>query len=346
MITFVIFLLLALLFVVLELHMVTVHDDDWTTTQANIAQADFINGEDVVMKRSNVEPKLRNLLVIEAALSAVASNALGARSRARVDLQPNTWNDTQTISKMAPDVDGVPTQDTTATDFHTQPQEVIELDVVNGGHLGGLNVPLTENLNWINAGRSAVTGGNASATNVTSLLVEQYGSPVSKMPDDPFPQVVIRKSASVDVTADIYSAVIDEKLDDDDLDPDADYRLRWAMLEPEGALDSIALAFRMQAHDAKDNMFLGGLGCGPTFGPMVRNWYIEDSIVISGNDQLKVEALCDAASKPVITMAWDQIRGGSQITGGSGRSKKSPGQAARDVGAGARRRGAQIIRRG
>lgn len=289
----------------MTLHVVAIHDDDWTSTPADIAAADFIDGESIVQTRDGQVPHLRGILSVEGALTSVNSVVYETAGRGHMTLMPSTWKETEKLTHEL-DVRTVPVQDgTTAGDFNNALLQRVELEEWNGGY----DITLTENMNWINAGDSQVAAANATSTNVVALLMLQYG-PAIPWDGRSWPCVVISKTAGTDVTADVWSEVANELLTDDGLDPDATYRPLWGMAYNEASINTVLLAWRMTSVDHKTQ--IGGLGAGSNFGSMVRTWFKNDSMLINGDTNVKIEALGDAAHKPTVVIAFQEVKRGAE----------------------------------
>jgi len=290
----------------MTLHILAIHDDDWTSTAADIAAADFVDGENIVQTRDGEVPILRGIHMNSGALTAVSSRAYQDGAQARMTLMPSTWKETHKIFHEM-DLFAIPIQDgITATDFNNSILQPIDL---NDWGSEPYNIQLTENMNWINAGDSQIIGPLATVTNITVLLVYQYG-PVVPWDGRNHPVVVVRKLATADVTADLWSTVANELFTDDGLDPDAIYRPLWGYCYPEAALDSVTMAWRMTDVDHKT--FIGGLGPGSCFGARVRTWFRNDSMLINGDSNIKMEALGDAAHKPTVVVAFEEMFKGAE----------------------------------
>ena len=303
------------------LHIVAIHDDDWTATAADIAAADFIDGESIVQTRDGQVPILRGINGIIGALTAANSVVYATQGQPRITLMPSTWKETNKIF-WEDFVNTTPQQDgTTATDFNDNIH--MPLDIEAWGKLP-LDIQLTENMNWVNTGDSQVIGFNATAQNCTVLLSYQYGSAIP-WDGKAHPVVVVRKQAATDITADIWCSVANELFTDDGLDPDAVYRPLWGCCYNEGALDSVALAWRMTTTDHKT--YIGGIANGSNFSNHIKVWFKNDSMLVNGDSQFKFEALGDAACKPTVAVAFQEVKKGTEpstVGGGAPMSARGP----------------------
>ena len=288
----------------MTLHMVTIFDDDPTSTAANIAAADFIDGESVVQTRGGQIPILRGIIMSEGALSGVNSIVGLTGGASYVTLMPSTWKESHKIWHEL-DYSSVPCQDTTtATDFQDPNRQPNYLDAWNGGY----NIQLTENMNWINAGDTQWASANGTASNVNVSLYYQYGNPIP-WNGEGHPMVRVTKSASADVTADVWSTVTSELMTDDGLDPDATYRVHMGYVAPEGAGDKLTMGWRLTSTD--NNTYVGGYGPGGNDCSYARTTFLHDSILINGDSQIEIEALADAACKPQVTVYFQEVSRGS-----------------------------------
>ena len=287
-------------------HIVAIHDDDWVSTAADIAAADFIDGESIVQTRDGQVPILRGINGIIGALTGVNSVVYEETGHPRLTLMPSTWKETNKIF-WEEFVNTTPFQDgTTATDFNSP------FGAFNH-HLDawtpGMNIQLSENMNWVNTGDSQMIGFNATAQNMTALLQYQYGKAIP-WDGNMWPLVVVRKTAAVDVTADLWSTVANELFTDDGIDPDAMYRPLWGYSYVEGALNTTNLAWRMTTVDHKT--YIGGIGNGSNFGSPIRTWFKDDSMLCNGDTNFKFEALGDAAHKPTVVVAFQEVSKGTE----------------------------------
>jgi hypothetical protein len=286
-------------------HIVAIHDDDWTSTAADIAAADFIDGESIVQTRDGQVPILRGIQGVIGALTAVNSVVYATGGLPRMTLMPSTWKETHKIF-FENFLNTTPWQDgTTAGDFNDPLTNNLDLDAWEEG----LDLQLTENMNWVNTGDSQLIGFNATAQNMTVLLHYQYGS-VIPWNGKRHPLVVVRKTATADVTADVWSSVANELFTDDGLDPDAVYRPLWGYCYPEGALDSVVLAWRMTDVDHKT--WIGGIGPGSNYCNYVKTWFTKDSMMCNGDTNFKFEVLADAACKPSVAIAFQEVSKGAE----------------------------------
>lgn len=308
-----IMLLLAIMIVALEAHVIAIHDDDWTSTVADISEADFIDGEHVVQTRDSQVPILRGINGVIGAATAVNSQVYEETGHPRLTLMPSTWKETQKIF-WENYINTTPIQDgTTATDFNS----AIVAPIKMPWWTKGMNIQLQENMNWLNTGDSQIIGFNATAQNITTLLSYQYGTPVP-WNGDLWPLVVVRKTATDDVTADVWSSVANELFTDDGIDPDAQYRPLWGYAYAEGALNVTTLAWRMSTVDHK--IWIGGIGNGSNFGAHIVTWFEDDSIIVNGDTNFRYEALGDAAQKPTVVVAFQEVAKGAEPTTVSTRS--------------------------
>ena len=318
----------------MTLHCVAIYDDDPTSTAANIASADFIDGESIVQTRDGQVPILRGINGVIAELTGVNSVVYQTSGFPRITMQPSTWKETNKIF-WEDFVQATPYQDgTTAADFNNALTQRINLEAW-GTH--PYDIQLTENMNWINAGDTQWIGFNATAQMMLVMLSYQYG-PAIPWNGNMHPTVVVRKSAGADATADVWSEVANELFTDDGLDPDAVYRPLWGYCAPEAALDKVCIGWRMTSTDAKT--WIGGCGPGSDYGSHVRTWFINDSMLINGDSQIKFEALCDQAMKADVVVAFQEVKKGAEPRAGggaparargpvSGRSLRMPGLGAR-----------------
>lgn len=315
------------------LHIVAIHDDDWTSTAADIAAADFIDGESIVQTRDGKVPILRGINGVIGALTAVNSVVYATTGHPRLTLMPSTWKETNKIF-WEDYINTVPFQDgTTATDFNDAIGQPVDIEA--WGKVP-LDIQLTENMNWVNTGDSQCIGFNATAQNMTTLLSYQYGNAIP-WDGKGHPVVVVRKLAGADVTADVWSSVANELFTDDGLDPDATYRPLWGYCYNQGALDSVALAWRMTTTDHKT--YIGGIANGSNFGANIKTWFKNDSMLVNGDAQFKFEALADAACTPTVVVAFQEVQKGAEPkTVGSGagamtgRTLRMPASISRRVG--------------
>ena len=290
----------------MTLHIVAIHDDDWTATAANIAAADFIDGEDIVQTRDGQVPILRGINGIIGALTAVNSVVYETGGAPRLTLMPSTWKETNKIFWEG-FVNTVPVQDgTTGTDFNSHVTHPVELEA--WGNIP-YDIQLTENMNWVNAGDSQLIGFNGTAQNMSVLLSYQYG-PAIPWDGKGHPVVVVRKLTVNDVTADVWSTVANELVTDDGLDPDAVYRPLWGCCYNEAAIDTVALAWRMTTTDHKT--WIGGIANGSNFGSNIRTWFKNDSMLVNGDSQFKIEALAESACKPTVAIAFQEVSKGAE----------------------------------
>jgi hypothetical protein len=289
----------------MTLHVVAIHDDDPTSTLADLAAADFIDGESIVQTRDGQVPILRGIHVNSSALSAVNSIVGLTHGFPYITLQPSTWKETEKLFHEG-DVSSIPCQDTTTTtDFDDAIRNPFYLEDWNGGY----NIQLTENMNWVNSGGSQWAAANGTATNMTILLVYQYG-PAIPWNGVAHPCVRVQKKASADTSADVWSEVANELLTDDGLDPDAVYRPLMGYCFPEGAGDKLTMAWRMTTTDHKT--WIGGLGPGGNYCGYVRTTFPNDSMLINGDTQVKFECITDAACKPSVVVYFQEVKKGAE----------------------------------
>jgi len=305
----------------MTLHMVTIFDDDPTSTAADIAAADFIDGESVVQTRNGQIPILRGIHMTEGALSGVNSLVGLTAGSSYCTLMPSTWKESHKIFHEL-DNTAIPLQDTTtAGDFHDPMQEPVYLDAWNGNY----NIQLTENMNWVNAGDTQWATANGTASNCNISLFYQYGSAIP-WNGEGHPVVRVTKSASADVTADVWSDVCNELFTDDGLDPDAVYRPLWGYVAPEAAGDKLTMGWRLTSVD--NNTWIGGFGPGGNDCNYARTTFHNDSILIEGDSQIHIQALADAASKPQVTVYFQEVSRGSEkrvvAPGGGARRATGP----------------------
>jgi hypothetical protein len=304
----------------MTLHMVTIFDDDPTSTIGDLAAADFIGGESIVQTRDGQVPILRGIQFTEGALSGVNSIVGLTAGSSYCTLQPSTWKETEKIFHEL-DQSTVPLQDTTtASDFHDPMQGPRYLDAWNGGY----NIQLTENMNWINSGGSQWATCNGTASNANISLFYQYG-PAIPWDGNTHPCIRVTKSASADCTADVWSEVCSELFTDDGLDPDAVYRPLWGYCSPEGAGDKLTMGWRMTSTDNK--CWIGGYGPGGNDCNYARTTFHHDSILINGDSQITFEALADAASKPQVTVYFQEVRKGAEPRSAAGGAARAPARA-------------------
>lgn len=315
-------------------HTVAILDDDPTSTFSDLAAADFIDGESEVRRHPVDSDKTEMLLVgiraavaqLPATLSLAVNEGLHD-GRTRLELQPSNWADSERLYKVA-DFLGLAGQDTTATDLSNPPLTHPPVFTPESAEVGKRRV--TVGTDWVNPGRSRWRTLSATATNFLALLY--YQIPDAKVYSySGGPVIYVEKAAGVDITADQWSRVVKEELDDDGLDPDATYRVLAGQVRPEGALDSIAMGWRVSVGGAE---WLAGIGGSFWNGGGPLTVFLADSIIGLGSDEWTIEAVGDAASKPTVGLWLEQIT--------AGRSKNSwpPPGMAKGAGRGIPRLGA------
>lgn len=299
----------------MTMHVIVIHDDDPTDTPANIAAADFIDGESIVQQRDGQVPILRGITSHVSDITGTNSIVYETTGHPRITLMPSTWKETNKIFDENV-YNTIPVQDgTTATDFNT----AINRTDINAWT--GYDVQLTENMNWINAGDTQWIGFNGTAQNFTVVLTYQYGQAIP-WNGEMWPVVVVRKTAADDVSADIWSDVANELFTDDGLDPDAVYRPLWGYSYVEGALNTVNMAWRMTTTDHKT--WIGGIGNGSNFGGLIKTWFKDDSMLINGDTQIHMQALGDAAHKPIVVVAFQEVKKGVEPRGAGARATPAP----------------------
>lgn len=301
------------------LHSIVIHDDDWTSTAANFSTADFIDGESVVQTRDGQVPILRGINGIIGAATATNSQVYESTGHPRLTLMPSTWKETNKIF-WEDYVNTTPIQDgTTTTDFNSAITQPIDIDAWTDG----MNIQLSENMNWINAGDSMALGFNATAQNMTTILNYQYG-PAVPWNGEAWPVVVVRKIWSGTAVADVWNTVCNELFTDDGLDPDAVYRPLWGYAYNQAALDVTCLAWRMTSTDHKT--WIGGVGNGSNFGGLIKTWFKDDSMLINGDSSIKFEALVDADCDPTVVVAFQEVKKGQEPRSAGGRATPARAQ--------------------
>ena len=315
------------------MHVVSIMDDDPTSTVGDLAAADFIDGEDIVLEREGMDVEghaciLRGIMMGEYSLDASAF-AVYESGAAYVTLQPHNWPETHKLYHRC-DVHGVTIEDTTATDYHSAIINPITIEAWQKN----IAIKLKKGTNWVNTGDSRWKSSVAGASNLHVMLVYQYGQAIPA-PSPHFPVVEITKNGGTDLVADTWGTVVNEKLDDDGLDPNARYRILYGFCKSETAAQATggcSLGWRARAKGGSSDTFVGGLGPGNNYGDGVRTYFLEDSITFDGDAQVHIEALGDIANKPEVTIGFQQIGGDSTVP-----TSKSTGK---------RRSGANLLSRG
>jgi hypothetical protein len=301
----ILFLWLALisLMAVGYLHGVVFHDDTGATAGTDLAAAAVIDGEDKVIMRE-IGGGMVSPTLIDIHYGVFGVFAAAGMTNAYWKLQPNPWPETKTLGGPADIGAGSRTADAGVTMS------------LNGRRLltvrNKYNIPLTNNLDWLNPGNSVVYTPIATGDFVLMLYMS-YGT-VSKSRGGHL--LHIRKAFAAVAAADVWDTAFNEVLTDDSpgLDPDRRYRLYAAAAMGAGTVATDwCEAVRLWPKGSTTQITF--LGSGNTLGPVI-TVFEADSIEMNGNAIVQCETIGSATNDGgEIHLWWEDI--GPAITGGS-----------------------------